>query len=332
MLALAGVKAPPADLDTALVRGVLDQQWGIRTVDLRYLPVGFGDHHWQANAAGQRYFVTVRDLRLDGRTNDPNQALPLLEQTFQAVRRLRDLAELAFVVPPVPSTSGALVVPIGSTFALSVYDWLDVHPVQDAEGVIAAGLVGSLHRAWLEHPVEAVREDFRIPHRSALTGALADLGRPWLDGPYGEPARALLTAHQEDVRSALEQYDVLVATAGGPMSEWCLTHGEPSGGNLVRDQTGACYLVDWESARIGPPERDLVELAWSEEALSRYRAFAGGPAPNAERLRLYRLWYALAETSVYLLQFRAPHSADDNMVESWQNFLRFLPGRPGSRC
>ena len=44
-------------------------------------------------------------------------------------------------------------------------------------------------------------------------------------------------------------------------------------------------------------------------------------------LRLYRQWYALAETAVYLLQFRQPHSADPNMAESWRNFQHFLPTR-----
>jgi hypothetical protein len=64
--------------------------------------------------------------------------------------------------------------------------------------------------------------------------------------------------------------------------------------------------------------------------LDHYRQVTNGPPLNAEVLRLYRLWYALAETCVYLLQFRAEHSADGNMVESWQNFLNFLPGRQSS--
>lgn len=114
------MKAPPPDLAPDLLRTALDQQWGIRATELPYVPIGFGDHHWQASAAGKRYFVTVRDLRLDGRTDDPDQAVPLLELTFQAVRRLRDLAGLAFIVPAVPSTSGALVVPVAGTFAVSV--------------------------------------------------------------------------------------------------------------------------------------------------------------------------------------------------------------------
>jgi spectinomycin phosphotransferase/16S rRNA (guanine(1405)-N(7))-methyltransferase len=133
--------------------------------------------------------------------------------------------------------------------------------------------------------------------------------------------------YQTDIQSALEEYDALAAAALRSKSEWCLTHGEPSGANLVQGETGAYSLVDWESARIAPPERDLVDLCSSDMALDHYRQVTNGPPPNAELLRLYRLWFALAETSIYLLQFRARHTADANMVESWQNFLTFLPGR-----
>jgi len=325
------VKAPPIDLDADLIKQVLAHHWRIAGTDLCYLPVGFGDHHWQANAAEGRYFVTVRDLRLDGRADAREQVLLLLEQTFQAVRKLRYLADLKFIVATAPTTSGSVVVPLGDNFALSVFNWLDVQPAQDADGVIAAGLIARLHMASRKHSVPAVVDDFRIPHRSALEAALADLQRPWRVGPFGEHARAEVAAHQTDIRSALEQYDALAAAALTSSRDWCLTHGEPSGGNLVQDQTGAYYLVDWESARVAPPERDLVDLGSSATALDHYREFAESPPARADLLRLYRHWYALAETSVYVMQFRAPHTADNNMVESWQNFLTFLPGRPGSR-
>jgi hypothetical protein len=74
------VKAPPPDLDTAVLR-VLDHQWGIRATALLYVPLGFGDHHWQAVSDEQRYFVTVRDLRLEGRARDHSQAVRQLEAT-----------------------------------------------------------------------------------------------------------------------------------------------------------------------------------------------------------------------------------------------------------
>jgi len=183
------VKAPPLDLHPDLIERALDHHWRIRGTELRYFPVGFGDHHWQAKAARNRYFVTVRDLRLDGRADNRKQVLLLLEQTFQAVRQLRDRADLSFIVAAVPTTSGSVVVPLGDNFALSVYNWLDVQPARDAEGVIAAGLVAQLHRASTEHPALAVVEDFRIPHRSALEAALAiwrGRGAPALSGSRRE--------------------------------------------------------------------------------------------------------------------------------------------------
>jgi spectinomycin phosphotransferase len=255
--------------------------------------------------------------------------VPRLERTFRAVRRLRDKAGLGFIVPALPSTTGALVVPVGDSFVLSVYAWLDARPARDADHMLAADLVGRLHRAWGQHPVRAVREDFRLPHRAALEVALAGLAHPWAAGPYGEPARAQLTRHQAAVRSALARYDALATAAVGSTADWCLTHGEPGGGNLLRDPAGRCYLVDWESARIAPPERDLVELRGSPEALARYQGLVGGRPPRAELLRLYELWYALAETAVYLRQFRGRHEADANLAEAWRNFLAFLPGRQG---
>jgi spectinomycin phosphotransferase len=323
-VASARVRAPPPDLETDLVRAALERHWGIRPPDLAYLPVGFGDHHWLAHAGAERCFVTVRDLRLDGRGGHTRHAVATLERTFRAVRRLKDLAGLPFIVPAVPSTSGALVVPVGRCFALSVYDWIDVHPLRDTTGVVAAGLVARLHRASREHPVRAVAEDFGIPHCSALEDALGDLGRPWPDGPFGEPARALLASHQGEVRAALALYDELAGAAGADAT-WCLTHGEPSGDNLVQDEAGAPLLVDWESARLAPPERDLARLEPSDRTLARYLEVAGGTPPQPDLVRLYRLWYDLAETAVYLLQFRAPHTADDNLVESWRNFRTYLP-------
>jgi spectinomycin phosphotransferase/16S rRNA (guanine(1405)-N(7))-methyltransferase len=135
----------------------------------------------------------------------------------------------------------------------------------------------------------------------------------------------LLRAHQHEVRSALGLYDRLARVTSASTESWCLTHGEPGGTNLVQDQRGAVFLVDWESARMAPPERDLAALYLSAGDLERYQALAGGWPVRQDIVRLYQLWYALAETAVYLLQFRRPHVDDANLRESWRNFQRFVP-------
>jgi thiamine kinase-like enzyme len=217
---------------------------------------------------------------------------------------------------------------IASNFAVSVFDWLDIEPSPDPPPAIAASLVTQLHRSWRAHPVPALREDFRIPHRPSLESSLKEMNQPWRAGPYSEPARAELRACHEVVQSTLVEYDALVRVTEGSSATWCLTHGEPNGENLVRDRADNWFLVDWESARIAPPERDLWEL--SHSVLARYQELAGSSQPRRDLLHLYELWYALAETSVYLLQFRTRHTHDDNMAESWQNYLRYLPGRRSS--
>ncbi len=278
---------------------------------LTYLPVGFGDHHWRADTATQPYFITVRDLRLDGRSD---AAIAMLEHTFAAVRRLNHAAELDFIIAALPGASGAAVAPLGRDYALTVYDWLDVRTVPDPDGDVAASLVARLHEASRRHPVDAVHDDFSIRHRWACEAALRELDQPWLEGPFGEPARELLARHADEVRAALDAYDRFARGAAATTAGWCLTHGEPTGDNLVQDASGRAFLVDWESARVAPPERDLWQLADR----------ANGRAPL---LTMYRLLWDLAETSVYLLQFRSQHTADDNMVESWRNYQTFLPTR-----
>ena len=90
----------------SLLRLVLDHEWRIQGAELIYVPLGFGDHHWRATSRRQRFFVTVRDLRLDGQATDRREGVQRLETTFQAVRQLKARAGLEFVVPAIPSGFG----------------------------------------------------------------------------------------------------------------------------------------------------------------------------------------------------------------------------------
>jgi spectinomycin phosphotransferase len=55
------VKAPQAGIEEHEIVAALADHWGLSTIQLRYLAVGFDDHHWAATeATGRRRFVTVR--------------------------------------------------------------------------------------------------------------------------------------------------------------------------------------------------------------------------------------------------------------------------------
>lgn len=310
------MKAPPADFDVASLERALQECWSVRPESLAYLPVGFGDHHWRADCSDASYFVTLTDYRLTAKS--PEQ----LEQALQAVHALR----LPFAIAALPTTSDALVTRVSPHYSVTLFPWLDAVLPAHEDPVVSAQLVAALHRAWRIHPVNAPREDFQMPHRAALHDALGALHLPLRTGPYAEPARTLLRTHASDVRAALELYDRWSVDALSDTRRWCLTHGEPGVHNQLIAANNRRYLVDWESARIAPPERDLAALENPQSGVTAYAAsYPESPPLRPELIRLYQLWYALAETSVYILQFRRPHTDDANMSEAWRNFQDFLP-------
>lgn len=79
-------------------------------------------------------------------------------------------------------------------------------------------------------------------------------------------------------------------------------------------------------AAIEPRERDLWELPLGGVAQQKYQTLVPRKI-DARRLRLFEAWYALAEVAVYLAVFRSPHTADENVILSWANFLDYLPTR-----
>jgi aminoglycoside phosphotransferase (APT) family kinase protein len=95
-----------------------------------------------------------------------------------------------------------------------------------------------------------------------------------------------------------------------------LTHGEPHPGNTIRTDVGL-VLVDWDTARRAPPERDLWMLGDDAASAAAYEAATGRPVLS-DAMELYRLSWDLAEIGIYVHQFRAPHgdSADEQLARS----------------
>ena len=107
-----------------------------------------------------------------------------------------------------------------------------------------------------------------------------------------------------------------------------ITHGEPNAANALKIPAGL-VLVDWESALLAPPERDLWALAESDPGLLGAYSAATGTAIDTDTLALHRMRYDLAEISLYLRWFRNSHDDTADAAEGWRNLQYFL--RPAQR-
>jgi len=153
--------------------------------------------------------------------------------------------------------------------------------------------------------------------------ALDALAAPWDSGPYAEPARTLLDKHAHAVVRALEHYAQLAAEARDRPDRMVLTHGEPHVENVLVTPSGM-RLIDWDTALIAPPERDLWMLDPGDGTVTAAYTSATGAPVLPSILELYRLRWDLAEIATYTKQFRASHGDDADVAESWKNLQLFL--------
>jgi spectinomycin phosphotransferase len=90
------------------------------------------------------------------------------------------------------------------------------------------------------------------------------------------------------------------ATAPARAADPVITHGEPLPANLL--------LIDWDTAGLGPPERDLaLVLGEAGEGVDRYRQVAGRE-PDPAVLTLYRARWYLDDLASAVRLFSRPHA------------------------
>jgi len=327
---------PPELSDDDVARAVSDG-WGVAVDALAYAPVGFGSHHWHATAGGERWFVTVDDL--EAKRWEAGEPLSgprdRLASALDMARRLR-AGGLAFVVAPIATRAGASTKPLGDRWVVSLYEHVDGggHPwgayPDRASRLAVLDLVARTHAAPAAVWAGARRDEMRLPHRAGLDAVLDGDTRPWGPGPFAEPARALVAGHAPAVRAALARHDRLAAAARGRPERMVLTHGEPHRANTMTTPAGP-VLIDWETALMAPPERDLWSMAAEDDRIPQDYAARTGVEPDPDALALYRLGWDLTEVAGYADLYRRPHAETEDTAHAWGYFEGYLEAVSSAR-
>ncbi|GAB2720750.1 hypothetical protein GCM10027089_50730 [Nocardia thraciensis] len=325
---------PPGLTDDALI-AVLGECWAIDVGAVEYAAVGFGSHHWRVTDGGDdAWFVTVDELELRRRSPDDSVAAAFdrLRAALGTAQAARD-AGLEFVVAPVPGGDGSVCIRMGA-FAVAVYpllegrrfDWGEFRDADHRQAVL--DMIARLHRTPADVPART--EDFAIASRDEVARALAgDI--PNL-GPYAASMSDLLRDNAAALRDEWARYDALVTTARSLGVRPVVTHGEPHAANTMHTARG-WRLIDWDTALLAPPERDLWDLDPGDGSLLAAYAERTGTTPHPELLELYRRRWDLADAAEYVRRFRRPHTGTEDDIESWKGLQELVfrleaPGAP----
>lgn len=306
--------------------------WDVPAVTASHLPVGFGSHHWMLTGdSGTRWFATADVLAGPSGLAD-------LESAFSVPAAARR-AGLHGAHGPLASVTGRVVVPRGRRYALSLQPWLEGPSGRfgdrwtDADAVALTALVARLHGIPAS-ATQARAEEAAVAGSAALEqvmDAVATGRRPEVAvaGPLVAPVLDLVRHHVGPVRHAL----AALGDAPALGHDVVLTHGEPHPGNVVLTGNGP-VLVDWDTARVAEPERDLWLVAERTDLdVAAVYTELTGRRPDRDRMRRRALRWALADVASFVpTLLAAPEETTDTewQLEALAGTLESLDGLHGS--
>ena len=330
---MCAVLTPPRGLSDNDLTSALADGWNLDIASITYRPVGFGSHHWSViDTCGARWFANIDELGAHGQAPDepPSQVLDRLRASFATATALGGHG-LDFVVAPVPAHDGGPLIRLKDRFAVSLYpfidgqsfDWGEYSSPDHRDAVL--DMIVAVHTSPRALWRNAAGDDFTIAHRADLVTALTGSSTCGIEhsGPYAPRAASLLAANAAPIRRSLKGYDALVEEARSYADRSVLTHGEPHPGNTVLTADG-WKLIDWDTALVAPPERDLRTIDPGDGSILAAYHQATGVTAIPSMIELYTLQWDLTELALYWNQFRNLHQGDDNDHEGWQELQEVI--------
>jgi spectinomycin phosphotransferase len=288
------MREPPVDLADDTVRACLRDQYGLAVTEIAFLPLGHDSSAWayRARTADQRaYFLKVR-------TRVANAAGLLVP------RALHDRG-IARVVAPLPTATGALWAAAGD-YAAILYPFVAgatgmERGLSEQQWIAYGALLRQVHEMVPGPDLARVmgRESF-TPDGAAMVRRLdAQIGARAFDDPAAQALATLWRARRADIRLLLDRAEDLGGRLAAARPRLVLCHADIHTNNVLLDDDGRLWLVDWDDTLLAPRERDLMFVVGGlrrglvgprEEA----RFFAGYGATTVDPLALAYCRYARA--------------------------------------
>jgi hypothetical protein len=325
------VLTPPTGLSEGDLARVVERAWSVTVASLDYRPVGFGSHHWvTTDSRGNRHFLTVDELASASRIGEEISVHGL--QLCPALAAAIDLRAFgcSFVVAPIATKDDGPLARFDG-YAVTLYPLIEGEsfPFEESFGQgdrdQVLELIIQLHRV----PIDAIRspatDRFVIPWLEQLDHSWHHDDQSRSKGPYAAIASQLLIDNEAGIKGLIARYRTLVARYLSDPGPVVVTHGEVHPGNVMMTSKG-WMIIDWDTAMLAPPERDLWRLAQGGGSVFRAYAEATGMTPRQWLMDLYGLRWDVAEIASFAAEFRKPHEDTEDSRKALE-ILHAVVGR-----
>lgn len=231
----------------------LKVNYGIAAALLTLLPLG-ADMNASVYKAetqnSQSYFVKLKR----GHRYDMSVAILALLQN----------AGIQQIIPPIKTTNGELTQHIGDS-TLTVYPFVDgqngfCYNLTDNQWIALGKILRQVHEFDVPPSVKDLirKETYSDKWRKAVRSLYSHIDGNLNGDEAALQLRAFMGERREIIHHLVNRAEALSQKIQEQSAEFVLCHSDIHGGNVLIDESGSIFIVDWDDPIMAPKERDLM--------------------------------------------------------------------------
>ena len=295
------MREPPFDLTTDELKTCLQEQYDVAVAEITFLPLGHDSLAWVYRVETDNQdplFLKVRTSI----ANLPGLLVPRYLQDY-GVQRL---------IPPLRTVHGTLWADVGS-YVTILYPFVAGvtgmdHGMSDRQWVEYGAALRQIHEAPVTSELERImrRESFVSAGVPVVERVDAELAAQGATDELGHEVVAFWTRQRDQIEMLLGRADDLGRRLEQAALPLVLCHADIHTNNVLLDDTGQLWIVDWDETMLAPRERDLMfaiggisaKLVGRREEALFLEGYGELPISNLA-LAYYRYAWALSDIGAY---------------------------------
>ncbi len=230
----------------------LNKNYDLEIVTAKALPQGvIGDCYVIEDSNHKKYFLKIHLTSVLNVDNPQG-----LETTLKLTSLFHDEG-INSVPYPIKRRDGGLEGKF-EKYSILITNYIDGHSPEITKDVVikVAELIAKIHQINNNH-TNLLTEPFDLSYANELKKYLFTLEKKENLNEQQQKLGDLLLSHQSQLNKDLNQLNELGNKVRQKANTLVVTHGDLIADNLIKDNIGNVFIVDWDWARLSPPERDL---------------------------------------------------------------------------